>query len=120
MFSKYPEVMKYVEGDLLCWLLNNILSTAELNETQSDHGHFQDTIPVHGWEEIIIIIIISCYPLRDIRRQQNVTIWSYLWPSSSPRSSSSLLWEERRTKKPTGQNILTDSDKKPKYIVLLC
>jgi hypothetical protein len=38
-----------------------------------------------------IIIINSCYPLCDTGRQQNVAIWSYLWPSSSPRSSSSLF-----------------------------
>jgi hypothetical protein len=40
---------------------------------------------------IIIIIIISCYPLWDTGCQQNVAILSYLWPSSSPRSSSSLF-----------------------------
>jgi hypothetical protein len=30
---------------------------------------------------IIIIIIISCYPLWHIGRQQKVAIWSYLWLS---------------------------------------
>ena len=29
-----------------------------------------------------IIIIISCYPFRDIGRQQNVAIWSYFWPAA--------------------------------------
>ena len=31
---------------------------------------------------IIFIIIISCYPFRDIGRQQNVAIWSYFWPAA--------------------------------------
>jgi hypothetical protein len=42
-------------------------------------------------QTIIIIIIISCYLLWDIGREQNVAIWSYLWPSFSPRSISSLF-----------------------------
>ena len=38
-----------------------------------------------------VIIIISCYSLWNTGRQQNVAIWSYLWPSPPPRSSTSLL-----------------------------
>jgi len=25
---------------------------------------------------------MSCYPFRDIGRQQNVAIWSYFWPGA--------------------------------------
>ena len=39
----------------------------------------------------IIIIITSCYPLGDIRLQQNVAIWYYFCPSSLLRPSSFLF-----------------------------